>query len=188
MAVPSHEAIAAAIVTALSTHGPLSGDELSDVLVAEGIDLGPDPHDLLEDVIEDDPGPIMSLSDERWVWLPAVLDGRVFTHRLSAAEAEHDMVFVDADLAPLSLLTELPTYQHLTDGSSVADVSPFLDEDVLAERGWPRVPCPQRGRCCSSPDALPAWTSLPATWSDCESPPTVSSSLRCKVSRRPASP
>jgi hypothetical protein len=41
------------------------------------------------------------------------------------------------DLAPVSILTESPTFQRLTDGSPIADVSPLLDGDVLTERGVP---------------------------------------------------
>ena len=115
----------------------MSSDELLDVLVAEGIDLGPDAQDLLADTLEYDPDLFLPLCDDRWAWLPALLDGRIFTHRLSAQEVEHDLICIDADLAPLSMLTENQTYQRLTDGSAVADVSPLVDGDVLAERGIP---------------------------------------------------
>lgn len=54
--------------------------------------------------------------------IPALLGGRIFTHRLSAVEAEHDIIALGSDLAPLSMLTECETYQRLTDGSPIADV------------------------------------------------------------------
>jgi tetratricopeptide (TPR) repeat protein len=68
-----------------------------------------------------------------------LLGGRIFTHRLSAVEAEHDIIALGPDLAPLSMLTECDTYQRLTDGSPIADVSPFLDGDILAARGVPEA-------------------------------------------------
>ena len=42
--------------------------------------------------------PARQLVDARWVWLPSVLAGRVFTHRLSADELTHDLVTVSPDL------------------------------------------------------------------------------------------
>lgn len=151
-----HETIAAAVVSALSSHGPLSEDELSDVLAGDGIDLGSDRKDLLAGILDEHPGPVLPLADGRWVWLPSLLGGRVFTHRLSAAEAEYDLVFVDADLTPLAMLTEMPTYQHLTDGSPVADVSPLVDGDVLAERGVPDGVVPDDGALVFGPGRFAA--------------------------------
>ncbi len=37
------------------------------------------------------------------------------------------------------MLTECETYQRLTNGSPIADVSPFLDGDILAARGVPET-------------------------------------------------
>ncbi len=133
----SRETIIAAISEALSSHGPMPEDELLDVLVAGGIDLGTEGQDLLGDILEDGVELVLPLCDERWAHLPALLDGLVFTHRLTAPEAAHDLITVDADLAPIVMLTEIETYQRLTDGSQVADVSSYLDGDVLAERGIP---------------------------------------------------
>lgn len=48
----------------------------------------------------------MSLGDERHALLPALLDGRVFTHRLSASEIEHSLVTVTPDLEPLPTLAD----------------------------------------------------------------------------------
>jgi tetratricopeptide (TPR) repeat protein len=136
MVAMSHEVIAAALVKVLSTRGPLSEAELDDALMAEGIDVE-ESGDALEDVLEDHPGPIMWLSDDRWAWLPALLDGRVFTHRLSKPEAEHDLLLIDVDLAPISTITDDPIYLRLTDGSTVADVSPLSDAEILSARGLP---------------------------------------------------
>ena len=139
MSGTSFEAIATAVRQVLSVRGPIAEDDLLAVLVADGIDLGPDAEDMLTDILDEDAELVMPLADERWAWIPALLDGRIFTHRLSALEAEHDMIGFGPDLAPLSMLTESQTYQRLTDGSPIADVSPFLDGDILAERGVPEM-------------------------------------------------
>jgi len=112
-------------------------DELSDVLVADGVDLGSHPEDMLEEALEEDGELVLPLVDGRWAWLPGLLDGRVFTHRLNALEAGHDLIAFGPDLAVVGMLTESQTYQLLTDGSPVADVSPLLDGEVLTERGVP---------------------------------------------------
>lgn len=139
MSGTSFEAITTAVRKVLSVRGSIAEDDLLAVLVADGIDLGPVPEDMLTDILDEDAELVMPLADERWAWIPALLDGRIFTHRLSALEAEHDMIGFGPDLAPLSMLTESQTYQRLTDGSPVADVSPFLDGDILAERGVPEM-------------------------------------------------
>jgi tetratricopeptide (TPR) repeat protein len=115
----------------------MTEDELSDALVADGIDLGPEPEDMLAGILDNEAELFLPLGDERWTWLPGLLEGRVFTHRLSALEAQCDVIAFGVDLAPVSILTESPTFQRLTDGSPIADVSPLLDGDVLTERGVP---------------------------------------------------
>ena len=115
----------------------MTEDDLLDVLNAEGIDLGPDTDAMLAEVLDEDTGPAVPLADGRWAWIPALLDGRIFTHRLSEVEVEHDIIGWGADLAPLAMLTEVDIYQRLVDGSPITDVSPFLDGDVLAARGVP---------------------------------------------------
>jgi tetratricopeptide (TPR) repeat protein len=133
----SQPSMAIVVQQVLSSRGPMTEVELLDVLAADGIDLGPDPQDTLAEILDEDSELVMPLADERWAWIPALLDGRVFTHRLSAPEAEHDLIAFGSDLAPLAILTESQTHQRLTDGSPLADVSPFLDGDVLAGRGVP---------------------------------------------------
>ncbi len=112
-------------------------DELTTVLAAAGLDLGPHPAESLDDILDEEPCLIMPLADGRWAWLPGLLEGRIFTHRLTAAEWEFDLIALGPDLAPLAMLTESPNYQHLTDGSPLSEVSPFLEHDLLAERGIP---------------------------------------------------
>lgn len=119
--------------------GPLAEDALLGALEAEGVDVGPDGEDLLAEVLEQETELFMPLADERWAWIPALLDGRVFTHRLTAVEAEHDLLAHGPDLAPLLMLTECETYQRLTDGTPVTEVSPFVDDEILSARGLPDV-------------------------------------------------
>jgi hypothetical protein len=131
------EDLAAAVRQLLAARGPLSHADLLAALTAAGMDLGADADDAVHDALETDPGPVLNLADGRWAWIPAVLDGRVFTHRLSAAEAECDAISWDSDLAPLSMLTEMPEFQRLSDGAAIAEVFGGLDDEALAARGVP---------------------------------------------------
>ena len=132
----SGEVIAAVVRQVLSARGPMSEDDLLGVLDGDGVDLGPNPDGMLADVL-DQAELVMPLADGRWAWIPGLLGGRIFTHRLSAVEAVHDIIALGPDLAPLAMLTEGDTYQRLTDGSPITEVSPFLDDDILAARGVP---------------------------------------------------
>jgi hypothetical protein len=133
----SDESIADVVRQALSARGPMTEDDLLLALEGDGIDLGPEPDETLAEVLDEDTELVLPLVDGRWAWIPALLDGRTFTHRLSEAEVAHDMIGFGPDLAPVSMLTEIDTYQRLVDGSPISDVSPFLDEGVLAARGVP---------------------------------------------------
>ena len=133
----SLEDLAAAVRRLLAERGPLPPADLITALAEAGIDLGPDPDGLLLEAVDSDPGPVLQLADGRWAWIPAVLDGRVFTHRLGAEEAEHDAITWDDDLAPLSMLTEIPQFQRLCDGAPIVELFENLDDDDLADRGVP---------------------------------------------------
>ncbi|MDA2992309.1 MAG: SEC-C metal-binding domain-containing protein [Actinomycetota bacterium] len=133
----SEDRFAATVYRLLAECGPSTADDLLDALTAAGIDLPPDPADALGELLENDIAPVLPLADGRWVWLPALLDGRIFTHRLTAQEAENDAIGWDRDLSPLSMLTEIPDYQRLCDGSPLLEVFAGMDDDVLAERGVP---------------------------------------------------
>ncbi|MGF2945127.1 SEC-C metal-binding domain-containing protein [Mycobacterium sp. Lab-001] len=130
------DALAAVVRQVLSTRGPMSEDDLLDVLEADGADLGPDPVEALDDILDDDE-PILPLADGRWAWIPALLEGRIFTHRLTEVEVDHDLLAWGPDLAPVSILTEVEAYRRLADGSPLSDVFPFLHDEVLAARGVP---------------------------------------------------
>jgi hypothetical protein len=57
------------------------------------------------------------LIDDRWVWLPNLLAGRIFTHRVDADELAHDILHITPDLDPVTELCNRPEYQRLADGS-----------------------------------------------------------------------
>lgn len=121
----------------LSARGPMSEDQLLGVL-EEGFQFQPglDPQEVLLDVLEQD-AELFTLADGRLAWIPGLLDGKIFTHRLNAVEAAHDIVAVGVDLLPLGMFTELDTYQRLTDGSPLTVVFPLHDSELLAARGVP---------------------------------------------------
>lgn len=138
MQTPSVETVGAAVRDLLRAHGPLSEDQLLDRLVESGIaGDGPDLEDLLADALDEDEELLLPLADERWAWLPGLLDGRVFTHRLGAPEVAHDFLEVGTDLFPLSMLTEIDTYQRLVTGAPIVDAMPAFDAEILDERGVP---------------------------------------------------
>lgn len=128
--------IAAEITRLLTENGPLTGEDLLVALEGARVLLGIDPEGMLGEVLEADER-VQSLADGRLAWVPSLLEGRVFTHRLTAGELEYDLLVVDPDLSPLSMLTEVPRYHQLLDGSPVIEVLPDLDAELLSERGIP---------------------------------------------------
>src|SRR5664279_138751 len=130
--------ILAAVKRLLTELGPMTPERLLVALHDAGVELGRDPEETLADLLDSDELPlVMPLIDERHALLPALLDGRVFTHRLSAAEIEEGLVAVSPDLEPLSMLTDSEPYQQLLDGAPLVVIFPDLDADLLAERGIP---------------------------------------------------
>ncbi|MDQ1320171.1 MAG: hypothetical protein QG655_1414, partial [Actinomycetota bacterium] len=127
--------LAAAVHRLLAERGPSTASDLIDALSEAGIDLPPNSEDALADLLEEEDAPVMSLADGRWAWLPALLEGRIFTHRLTPQEAEHDAIGWDRDLSPVSFLTESPDYQRFSDGSPLVEAFVGMDDDVLAQRG-----------------------------------------------------
>ena len=130
-------AVAAVVRGVLSASGPVSENDLLGLLEADGVDLGPDPDAMLAEVLNQKDEPFMPLADERWAWIPALLGGRIFTHRLNALEAARDVIALGTDLAPLTILTDSDAHRRLIDGSPITRVRPSLDGDVLAARGVP---------------------------------------------------
>lgn len=132
--VPATLDAIATIAELLTQHGPLRKDELTRLLRDRGID---DADSTIQWNLLEMDCPARQLADDRWVWLPAVLAGRVFTHRVSAEESTHDVLTVTPDLSPISTLCEHPQYQRLADGSSARIVVAGYDDELLEERGIP---------------------------------------------------
>ncbi len=122
------------IIGVLAENGPMTEDQLAAALAGREVDLGDDPGEAVEEALYDGDGLV---ADERWALLPALLAGRVFTHRLTGPEVEHDILQVNPDLVPVDMLTEREEYQRLVDGSPVVGVLMPFDADALAERGVP---------------------------------------------------
>ena len=115
----------------------MTEERLVSVLDDRGVVLGADADVALTEALDDGAGVLAVLADERWVSLPALLAGRVFTHRLIGPEVEHDFLESSPDLGPVDMLTEYVGYQRLVDGSPVIGVLPDFDADTLAARGVP---------------------------------------------------
>jgi hypothetical protein len=109
-----------AIAEILRELGCLTLDQLVEHAYADGWDLGDDPEDAVLDELWDDDRPYLPLDDGRWAHLPSLLNGRIFTHRLTADEAGHDVLEVDPDLSLLRLLTEFPGGERLAGGGALA--------------------------------------------------------------------
>lgn len=139
-------AAAEAVARVLAERGPLDLDELLAALGEAGIDLGVSPERTLDDLLGSDALPsVLPLLDDRYALLPALLDGRVLTHRLTAVEIEHDLLTVHPDLQAFSMLTETEPYRRLVDGAAVVDVLPDFDAELLGERGIPSEAVPGEG-------------------------------------------
>jgi hypothetical protein len=117
-----------AVEQILAAHGPLSEDELLHRVQQAGA-----TYLEFEELLDEIGDEVGQLVDERWVWLPTVLDGRVLTRRVTADELAHDILTVVPDLEPI-LTTPYTTF---TDATPAAVVSPHLDARLLDERGIP---------------------------------------------------
>jgi hypothetical protein len=124
----------ATIAELLTQHGPLHTDEIRQHFRDRGMD---DPDSTIKWNLLEMDCPARQLVDDRWVWLPAVLAGRVFTHRLSAVESTHDVLPMTPDMHPITTLCEHEQYQRLADGSAVRVVVAGYDDELLDERDIP---------------------------------------------------
>jgi hypothetical protein len=137
----------------LTQHGPLPKDEITQYLRDRGI---ADPESAWQwNMLEMD-CPARQLVDDRWVWLPAVLAGRVFTHRVSAAESTHDVLTVTPDLSPITTLCEHAQYQQLADGSSARVMLAGYDDELLDDRNIPSQAIDPAGALLLKPGTLAA--------------------------------
>ncbi|ORB64082.1 hypothetical protein BST45_16715 [Mycobacterium shinjukuense] len=137
----------------LADHGPLDEDDITARLREGGV---VDPDTVLDQVLDETDCPARQLVDDRWVWLPALLAGRVFTHRLGADEAAHDLLTVTPDLDPITALCEHEQYQRLADGSDARIALAGLDRELLERRGIPAELVGLAGALVLAPGTLAA--------------------------------
>jgi hypothetical protein len=121
------------IAEILTEHGPLHEDDVARLLRETGVASPDTVIELLDEIS----CPARQLVDDRWGWLPTLLAGRVFTHRLGADDAAHDMLTVTPDLDPITALCEHDEYRRFADGSTAQLVLPGFDDGLLEERGTP---------------------------------------------------
>ncbi|MEB3070039.1 SEC-C domain-containing protein [[Mycobacterium] vasticus] len=117
----------------LAGHGPLAEDDIDEFLREAGV---ADPARALRRLRLRIDLPAGQLVDGRWAWLPSLLAGRVFTHRVTEPEVGFDVLTVSPDLAPIAALCASATYQRLADGSAVHLVTPG-DEQLLSQLDIP---------------------------------------------------
>jgi hypothetical protein len=137
----------------LTQHGPLHKDEITQHCRERGMD---DPDSAIQWNLLEMDCPARQLVDDRWVWLPAVLAGRVFTHRVSADESTHEVLTVTPDLDPITTLFEHEQYQRLADGSTACIVLSGYDDELLDVRGIPAEAIDSAGALLLKPGALAA--------------------------------
>jgi hypothetical protein len=131
----------------------LHKDEFAQHCRDRGID---DPGSTIQRNLLEMDCPARQLVDDRWVWLPAVLAGRVFTHRVSADESTHEVLTVTPDLDPITTLFEHEQYQRLADGSTACIVLAGYDDELLDVRGIPAEAVDSAGALLLKPGALAA--------------------------------
>jgi hypothetical protein len=141
------------LATILAEHGPLLEDDIARRLRDSGVT---DTDSVLDALGLEIDCPAAQLGDDRWVWLPALLAGRVFTHRLGANETVHDLLAVTPDLTPITTLCEHQQYGRLADGSAVQLVLTGLDDELLEQRDIPAEAVDPGGALLLEPGTLAA--------------------------------
>lgn len=137
----------------LTEYGPLHEDDIERRLRDAGVT---DPEAVSQALRLERGYPARQLPDESWVWLPSLLAGRVFTHRLGADEAAHDLLAVSPDLDPVTELCEHEPFTHLADGSPVYIVVAGFDYELLEERGIAEELLAEGGALLLAPGTLAA--------------------------------
>lgn len=130
--------IAAAIHRMLVTRGPLALEVLLAALEHIGMTLSEDDLDDLLDAgglptvieLDLDSGTVLVALDQ-------LLLGRVFTHRLTAAEIAADVLRMEPDLEAIAQLTDVQPFDRLDDGSEFTDVPESDDIDPALTLGLP---------------------------------------------------
>ncbi len=91
------------------------------------------------------------------MWLPKLLDGRVFTHRVSASEVAHDILTVTPDLDPITALCESEQFARFGDDRALGPVAmPMFDLELLVERAIPLEVVDPLGALLLAPGTLAA--------------------------------
>jgi tetratricopeptide (TPR) repeat protein len=137
----------------LAEQGPLDEDDIARLLRDSG---GADADAVLDELLDETECPARQLVDDRWIWLPTLLAGRVFTHRLRAHEAAHDVLTVTPDLDPVTALCEHQQYRRLADGSAAEIVLAGFDDELLEQRGIPAGVIDPAGALLLAPGTLQA--------------------------------
>ena len=137
----------------LAENGPMTVAELESALVGRGLSPG-DAGVSLDDVLGASDDVLVVLADDRWASLPALLAGRVFTHRVTGPELEHDILAVNPDLEPVATFAESEAYGQLTDGARMSRVLAAFDADTLTERGIPLDTVDEHGAMLLPPGYL----------------------------------
>jgi tetratricopeptide (TPR) repeat protein len=129
---PGSDPRAVAIHQELFFGGPKSSTALIAALAGQGVTLTDDD---LDDLLDAGEVPhVVELTDgdePLYLALDNLLDDRVFTHRLSAAEIAAGVLTIEPDLKPLMALTDAPPFDRLEDGSPIVEV--FTGESVDPE-------------------------------------------------------
>ena len=125
------------IAAVLAERGPMAEERLVSALRDGGVALDDDPEVALVEALEDGEGLLTVLADGSWASVPALLAGRVFTHRLTAPEVEHDFLEPEPDLTLVGVLVQHAGHQRMVDGSPLVPAFPEFDVETLAERGVP---------------------------------------------------
>jgi hypothetical protein len=137
----------------LAEHGPLHEDDITRQLQDSGV---VDPDAAIDELRYETTYPARQLVDDRWVWLPTVLAGRVFTHRLCADELAHDILAVTPDLGPITELCDHGQYGRFADGSSAQLVLAEYDDELFEQRGIPPEAIDPAGALLLEPGTLHA--------------------------------
>jgi len=128
----------AATAALLRDGRPRSEQEIAEALQEQGLDLGVRPEDTIKGVLYDEEIPfVVSLGDGRHARLDALLEDRIFTHRLGETEVALGYLDASPDLDALSIFFDQPEYGRLVDGGTVTSVLPGFDDELLADRGIP---------------------------------------------------
>ncbi|MFE3292570.1 SEC-C metal-binding domain-containing protein [Rhodococcus sp. NPDC059234] len=143
---------AARAIAVLRQRGPSTVDDW----VAALVDLGLGTAVEMTEMVRGLDGPALGvLADGRVAAVDSVLEGRVFTHRLSAEEIASGVVDIDPDLSALTVL--VGSDAHVGD-CEVDVVFPTLDAELLAARGRTDIAAPEIERLLLDPGTLAGYT------------------------------